>query len=121
MVGGARGAGARASGQYHPATMHWRAPDGSVGWLRLVHEGPLHATVRDGGVLEVTTYDHARRGPCDTTVVSSHPGTFTRERWTFPGLTVTVDGAPPTSPSGVLSTAGPTTFVLASATPGYAT
>jgi hypothetical protein len=114
MVGGARGGGARASGQYHPATVHWRAPDGTVGWLRLVHEGPLDATVRDGGALEVTTSDHKRRGPCDTTVVSSHPGTFTAERWTFPGLTIDVHGPLPTSPTGVLTTVGPTTFVLAS-------
>ena len=114
MVGGARGANARASGQYHPATMHWRAPDGSVGWLRIEHEGPLHATVRDGGALEVTTYDHVRRGPCDTTVVSSHPGTFEQDGWTFPGLTLAVTGAPPTSSTGVLTTTGPTTFVLAS-------
>jgi hypothetical protein len=112
MVGAARGGGARASGQYHPATMHWRAPDGSVAWLRLVHEGPLDATVHDGGALEVTTHDHARRGSADTTVVSSHPGTFTPERWTFPGLTVDVRDPPPTSAAGVLTTVGTTTFVL---------
>jgi hypothetical protein len=121
MVGGGRGTGARASGQYHPATMHWRAPDGSVAWLRLVHEGPLHATAHPDGTLEVTTHDHARRGPCATTVVSSHPGTITPERWTFPGLTVDVHDPPPTSATGVLTTDGPTTFVLASTTTGYAT
>ena len=121
MAGGARGGGFRASGQYHPATIQWRAPDGSVGWLRLVHEGPLDATVHDSGVLAVTTFDHRRRGPCATKIVSSHPGTFDQNRWTFPGLTIDVEGAPPTSPTGVLATVGPTTFVLASTTTGYAT
>jgi hypothetical protein len=114
MLGGARGGGFRASGQYHPATVHWRAPDGSVAWLRLVHEGPLDATVDAdaGGAMTVTTHDHRRRGPCATTVVSSHPGTFNQDRWSFPGLDVTVEGAPATSTTGILSTQGPTTFTL---------
>ena len=38
-----RGGRFRAEGQYHPATVHWSAPDGSVGWLRLRHAGPLSA------------------------------------------------------------------------------
>lgn len=46
MAGGARGGGFNASGQYHPATVHWRAPDGSIGWLRLVHSPLSRARAR---------------------------------------------------------------------------
>lgn len=82
MIGAARGSRARAEGQYHPATIHWRGPDGSVAWLRLRHTGPLHATAGPGWI-EVTTEG-------EPTVESSHPGTFTADRWEFPGLTLEV-------------------------------
>jgi hypothetical protein len=91
MLGGASGSRARAEGQYHPATMHWRAPDGTVGWLRLVHAGPLDVTVEPRR-MTVAVHDHPRRGPQPTVVVSSHTGRFDEHAWSFPGLTVTVDG-----------------------------
>lgn len=111
MIGAARGAAIDAIGQYHPATVHWRHPDGSVAWLRLVHRGRLDA-VAAPGTLTVTTEDHSRHGPTDTTVRSSHPGRFTDDTWTFPGLEIRVTGAPSTTPDGVLATAGTTTFTL---------
>jgi hypothetical protein len=81
MIGAARGSRARAEGQYHPATIHWRAPDGSIAWLRIVRHGPVHATAGPR-TLEITAPD--------TTVESSHPGTITPDRWDFPGLTLDV-------------------------------
>jgi hypothetical protein len=111
MVGAARGGGFNATRQYHPATIHWRSPDGGVGWLRLVHDGPLDATA-GARSLTITVFDHPRRGPAPTMVSSSHPGTFEPGRWTFPGLTVVVEGAPSTSPDGVVATTGTTTFTL---------
>lgn len=111
MIGAGRGGGFNATRQYHPATLHWRLPDGSVGWLRLVHSGPLDA-VAGPGTLTVTTHDHPRRGPTDTAVTSSHPGSFQAERWSFPGLDLQVDGAPSATPDGVLETVGTVTFEL---------
>lgn len=111
MVGAARGAPIDAVGQYHPATIHWRHPDGSVAWVRLSHRGRLDA-VAGPGTLTVTTSDHPDRGPTATKVRSSHPGRFTDDTWTFPGLDIRVVGAPETSPDGVLDTTGTTTFAL---------
>jgi hypothetical protein len=92
MFGGASGSRARAEGQFHPATVHWRAPDGTVGWLRLVHAGPLDVVVEPQRMI-VTAFDHPRRGPQPVVVSSSHPGTFESKSWSFPGLTLRVDGA----------------------------
>ena len=77
MIGGLRGGKAVAQGQYHPATVHWRADAGSAAgvragiegatgvegareaegaatlhWLRLRSAGPLHASAA-AGVLTV--------------------------------------------------------------------
>jgi hypothetical protein len=111
MIGGARGGGYNATRQYHPATIHWRAPDGQVGWLRIVHDGPVDAVAAERS-LAVTTHDHPRRGATYTVVTSSHPGAFEADRWTFPGLAVHVLGGPPASADGVVPTVGTVTFEL---------
>ena len=44
MIGGQSGNVMRSSmDQFHLATMHWRLPDGGVGWLRLRCEAPISA------------------------------------------------------------------------------
>jgi len=111
MAGGGRGGGFEALGQYHPATIHWRATDGAIGWIRLRHRGAVDA-VASAGQLVVTTHDHGQQGATDTYVKSSHTGALTDDRWSFPGLEVKVVGAPPTSSDGVMATAGETTFEL---------
>jgi len=111
MLGAFAGSRARAEGQYHPATAHWRAPDGSVGWLRFVHAGPLDAEAADGRI-RVTVHDHPRRGAQPTTVLSSHPGTFAEDSWSFPGITFAVHAAP-AGAGPTFQTPGGTEFDLA--------
>ena len=74
MVGAEAGAGGlQARGQYHPATIHWRRPDGGVGWLRLVHHAPTRATASEGR-LEVSLDPHPRHGPVDGPLGVQHRG-----------------------------------------------
>lgn len=91
MAGGERGGRYRAEGQYHPATAHWLLADGSVGWLRLRHRGPLSATATSGA-LTVLVHDHRRDGRTPLIVESSHPGDFHADRWEFPGRTIGYSG-----------------------------
>ena len=100
MVGGERGAFARAEGQYHPATAHWALADGSVGWLRLRHAGPLWATASPGR-LSVEVHDSRRLGRRPVRVESASPGTYGAREWTFPGRRVGYAG-PPAGPDGVI-------------------
>ena len=59
MIGAARGGGFNATRQYHPATVHWRAPDG----LGRLAAHRARRSARCGGwprrSLTVTTHDHA--------------------------------------------------------------
>jgi hypothetical protein len=91
MIGAEAGdAGLHARGQFHPATIHWRRPDGGVGWLRLVHHAPTRATASEDR-LEVALAPHPRRGPVETTWASNTEALEVRaDRWAFPGLTVAV-------------------------------
>ncbi|MGI8794515.1 MAG: hypothetical protein ACR2H3_15310 [Acidimicrobiales bacterium] len=41
----------RGWGQYVPATIHWRRPDGAIGWLRVWHAGVIDATAEPGRLL----------------------------------------------------------------------
>jgi hypothetical protein len=109
MIGAERGARFRAEGQYHPATVHWAIPDGTVGWLRLRHRGRLSATAARG-VLEVQVHDHHRLGRQPVVVEASHPGTFGGD-WVFPGRTIGYDG-PPVAANGVIDAGSDETLVL---------
>jgi hypothetical protein len=48
MLGGERSGGRPVHWQHHPATLHWRRPDGSVGWLRLRTPAPVDAVAAAG-------------------------------------------------------------------------
>ncbi len=93
MIGAERGGRFRAEGQYHPATAHWSLPDGSVGWMRLRHAGPLSA-VASPRTLTVTVHDHQRIGRQPVLVETSHPTTFRESAWALPGRTIRYDGPP---------------------------
>jgi hypothetical protein len=94
MAGGERGGRFRAEGQYHPATVHWSTPDGSVGWLRLRHAGALSATASHSE-LRVTVHDHHRLGRQPVIVEASPAGTFSGDQWSMPGLSLRYDGPAP--------------------------
>ena len=90
MVGAERGARRWAGwGQYHPATVHWRDPDGRTRWIRLVHAAPVQATA-EPGALSTTCAAHARRGPQPTSFLVSSADALEGDRWRLPGLTVRV-------------------------------
>ena len=97
MIGAeAHAGGPQARGQYHPATIHWRLPDGTVGWLRLVHHGPTRATASERR-LEIECLAPPRRGPQPLRWESNTPATEVRpDHWSFPGLdlAVTTDAGP---------------------------
>jgi hypothetical protein len=100
MIGAERGGRFRAEGQYHPATAHWSLPDGTVGWLRLRHAGPLSA-VATPETLTVTVHDHQRIGRQPVRVETSHPATFHASSWELCGRTTHYDG-PPADEDGVI-------------------
>ncbi|MGY6501813.1 MAG: hypothetical protein ACXIVQ_13100 [Acidimicrobiales bacterium] len=85
-------------GQYHPLTLHWRRPDGGVGWLRLRHRAPVSAVASRRSVVAVCR-PHPRHGPQPTTIEIHAPGlgadAITGSRWMLPGLIVDVDATAP--------------------------
>jgi hypothetical protein len=91
MIGAEASAGGlQARGQYHPATIHWRRPDGGVGWLRLVHHAPTRATAGEAR-LEVSLDPHPRHGPADARWESNTEAIEVQpDHWSFPGLEVAV-------------------------------
>ncbi|HEV2125194.1 MAG TPA: hypothetical protein VGW38_20785, partial [Chloroflexota bacterium] len=87
----------RPSYQYHPATAHWLAPDGEVGWIRLIHQIPVDARV-DGNKLEVWTSDSvamtatvgADEEQPEVVFQLSRHTTIAPEEWILPGLSVRI-------------------------------
>jgi hypothetical protein len=110
MAGGERGGRFRAEGQYHPATVHWSAPDGSVGWLRLRHAGRLSATASQEE-LRVVVHDHHRLGRQPVLVEASHPCEFAADHWSLPGRTIGYTG-PAADANGMIDAGNDDVLVL---------
>jgi hypothetical protein len=93
MIGAEAGdLGVSARGQYHPATVHWDAGEGAVGWIRLEHDAPVSATARPGELV-IACRPHHRRGPQPVRFHISAPGEpamISPSAWSLPGLTVGV-------------------------------
>lgn len=94
MAGGERHAGGWSAGwQYHPVTAHWAAPDGGVGWLRGLHDGPTPADA-DPGTLRLTAHPNRAKGAVPVSfrvrAPGVDPGAVTAGRWRLPGLDVQV-------------------------------
>ncbi len=92
------GDGWSAWGQYHPVTAHWRAPDGSLGWLRLRHRAPVQAEAGER-TLTATCHPHPRHGPQPVVIEVLAPGLdldgLRAGRWSLPGLAVAVTAGAP--------------------------
>ena len=77
------------SGQFHPATIHWRVPGGEVGWVRLYASPPCDAEAGK----ETLTITVAAAG--DFVFRISAPGLtvapISREHWLLPGLNILVE------------------------------
>jgi hypothetical protein len=93
MVGAETGAsGLHARGQFHPATVHWRQPGGSVGWLRVEHHGPTRAVASERRLV-VECDPHPRHGPRPVTwVTNAAPVAVASDgSWRLPGLSARVE------------------------------
>jgi hypothetical protein len=90
MIGAERGSRRwPGRGEYHPATVHWRDPDGRTRWIRLVHAGPVDARA-EADALSATCAPSRRRGPQSTGFLISAADGLEGDRWRLPGLTVRV-------------------------------
>jgi hypothetical protein len=86
---------ASARGQFHPATAHWLRPDGSAGWIRLVHYAQARA-IASPGSLAITCLPSAKRGPVapELWVSGADGAALTGRTWSLPGLDVEVAATP---------------------------
>ncbi len=75
-----------ASGQFHPATLHWRIGPGEIGWVRLLYLEPVDARASRDRLEIKTTREIA--------FLVYAPGVeekaFLRDHWHLPGLSVRV-------------------------------
>jgi hypothetical protein len=93
MIGAEDSGGSHAPGwQYHPATLHWRCPDGRIGWARLRHITPADAQA-ERGHLSISV---AATAPGDLTLAfeihapGAQPADLAADRWRLPGLSARV-------------------------------
>lgn len=94
MLGGQYTSGSkRASYQFIPATVHWRAGN-EVGWLKLVHTQPVDVRV-DRTTMTITAAGQEGAEPAILTFHIAAPGiapdALTAAYWRLPGLTVQVE------------------------------
>lgn len=88
FTGQTRGAN-KATSQFHPATMHWRAPGEDVGWMKVIASPNCDAKA-EAGLLTITGAT-----PGDFTfrlsVDGLKPAMLTKAEWKMPGLDVAVE------------------------------
>jgi hypothetical protein len=79
---------ASAATQFHAATAQWRTPTGSIGWFFVLQAPKIDATVSK------TTMHITANGTIifRLKVAGAKREGITANRWTLPGLTVSIDG-----------------------------
>jgi hypothetical protein len=73
--------------QFHSVTVQWLAPDGKIGWIRLLHFPPIDASADKNGIVISTTGDVEFR----ISAPGLTPQNLNARRWTLPGLSVRVE------------------------------
>jgi hypothetical protein len=88
----ASGGRRRAKEQFHPATVHWLAPDGEVGWIRLRHEVPVDARAeRNRHTITCAKQDREElEFIFEVSASAVELDGLRAGRWGLPGLTVEV-------------------------------
>ena len=90
-IGGEAGdRGFQARDQFHPATVHWRQPDGAIGWFRVEHHAPTRATATERLLVVECDLHHARGARPVRWITNATPIEVGDGRWRLPGLTVDV-------------------------------
>lgn len=113
------------SDQFHPATMHWRLPNGHTGWMRLRHMGAVCARASKGelaiaGKLEpklADKYGDAHRQFVFEMCIPGDGVSIQSGIWTLPGLSLNISGnlsEPQVRQAGDIWTV---TFVISDANP----
>jgi len=92
MIGGeitslSRSAGATSRTIFCPATIHWRTPNGTIGWVWLRDTPRVDARASKNTLTVTAIGDSIFRVSAPGLTVSD----LTRDRWTLPGLTVVVE------------------------------
>ncbi len=85
--------------QFHPATAHWRCPNGEVGWLRLKHIGPIDARVEESRIsftAPISSEYKARDADGTTFTYDVYAprlsvDAFSDGAWKLPGMTISVE------------------------------
>lgn len=94
MIGAeAAGPNQRIWDQFHPATLHWRQPDGAVGWAKLRHTAPVAARAERGAlhISGATDGAEARAFVLEVFAPDVSEQAFEHDRWRLPGLVVQVE------------------------------
>ena len=73
--------------QFHPATLHWRLPDGRVGWVLLQKASRLNARA-SANRLEIEAIGNATFRVC---APGATLAALTQNRWSLPALTVEIE------------------------------
>jgi hypothetical protein len=93
FTGGTRDAGSPGN-QFHPATIHWRMPDGDIGWVRLIQCPRVDAKAARNVLTITTTRGDSRFrvfAPPHDRNIAALAVKLTNSSWKLPGLTVSVD------------------------------
>jgi hypothetical protein len=91
LIGGETGGGEHRNwSQFHPATLHWRLPDGDIGWARLRYAGPADAHA-ERHALVITCLGEPQDIVFELHAPGVEPGAQQPERWELPGLLVSVE------------------------------
>lgn len=73
--------------QFHPVTVQWQTPTGTIGWIRLTRSPPIDASADRRGIVISAKGDLSFR----ISVPGATAGMVNFNEWTLPGLVIHVD------------------------------